>query len=63
MNNLIDTALFKARAATQRAISHRAYADMFQVAGMPTLASKRRALAASEEHMTRVWQGIADALA
>lgn len=62
MNNLIDTALFKAQAATQRAITHHAYADMFQAAGMSTLAGKRRELAKSEEHASREWQDMANAL-
>ena len=63
MHNLIETALFKANAAHDRAVAHNAFADMFDAAGMSRLATARRALAESEWQMVRVWRGMADALA
>ena len=62
MENLIETAIFSANSAHDRAVAHSAFADMFDAAGMAHLASARRAQAASEWHMERVWRGMADAL-
>ena len=63
MENLIETALFKANAAHDRAVAHSAFADMFAAAGMSRLATARRKEAASEWHMQRVWREMVDVLA
>jgi len=63
MDNLINTALFKARAASDRASAHLEFVTMFAVADMPRLADERRKAYESESRMAEIYYAIAGELA
>ena len=63
MDPLLKTALFKARAASDRASAHLEFVTMFAAANMPRLAESRRKAYESESHMASVYYAIAESLA
>jgi len=63
MNPVIETALFKARAASDRASSHLEFVTMFAASGMTRLADQRYKEYESESHMASVYYAIAESLA
>jgi len=60
---LIETALFQARAASDRASAHLEFVTMFTASGMTRLAESRRKAYESESHMASVYYAIAESLA
>ena len=63
MHNLIETALFKARAASDRAEAHMDFADMLHSAGLYTLAQSRKSASVSESRMAQVYYAMASEIA
>lgn len=63
MEQLIDTALFKARAASERASAHLEFVTMFASADMPRLADERRKAYEAESRMAGIYYAIAGELA
>ena len=63
MENLIETALFKARAASDRASVHLEFVTMFASADMPRLADQRRKSYESESRMAEIYYAMAAELA
>ena len=63
MKNLIETAVFKARDASERAEAHMEFADMLYTAGLHALARSRKAASVSESHMAQVYYAMASELA
>lgn len=63
MENLIETALFKARHASDRASAHLGFVTMFASAGMPGLAEDRRKAFESESRMAESYYAMASELA
>ena len=62
MEQLIDTALFKARAASERASAHLEFVTMLAVADMPRLADERRKAYQAESHMAEIYYAMASEL-
>jgi len=62
MDNLIETALFKARAASDRASAHLEFVTMLAAGGMTRLAEDRRKAYESESHMAQVYYAMASEL-
>jgi hypothetical protein len=62
MENLIETALLKARSASDRANAHLEYVTMLTSAGMFKLAEKRRAAFKAESRMAEVYYAVAGEL-
>ena len=62
MEQLIDTALFKARAASDRASAHLEFVTMLAVADMPRLADERRKAYQAESHMAEIYYAMASEL-
>jgi hypothetical protein len=63
MENLIETALFKARAASDRASAHLEFVTMFASADMPRLADQRRKSYESESRMAEIYYAMAAEIA
>jgi len=63
MDPLLKTALFKARAASDRASAHLEFVTMFAASGMTRLADQRYKAYESESHMASVYYAIAESLA
>ena len=63
MDNLMETALFKARAASDRASAHLEFVTMFASAGMTRLADERRKAYEAESRMVQVFYAMASELA
>jgi len=59
MNPLVETALFKARAASERATAHLEFMTMLTCAGMTRLADERHKAYESESHIAQVYYAIA----
>ena len=62
MENLIETALFKARAASDRASAHLEFVTMLASAGMTRLADERRKAFEAESRMAEIYYAIASEL-
>jgi len=62
MKPMLETALFKARAASDRASAHLEFVTMFAASGMTRLAESRRKAYESESHMASVYYAIASEL-
>lgn len=58
MKSLIETALFKARAASDRASAHLEYVTMFASAGMMRQAEARRAAFEAESRMAEIYYAM-----
>ena len=63
MNPLVETALFKARAASERATAHLQFITMLTCAGMTRLADERHKAYESESRMAQVYYAMASELA
>lgn len=63
MENLIETALFKARAASDRASAHLEYVTMFAAAGMTRQADERHKAFEAESRMAEIYYAMASELA
>jgi len=62
MNPVIETALFKARAASDRASAHLDFVTMFASSNMPRLADQRYKEYESESRMAQVYYAMASEL-